>query len=149
MSEIGLIVDKVVERPAIKGVVISFGKGVIGGADLAIMQAARRRRRGQAKRRRRGGGDARLLQRDKGLKFSSARVEKCGKPVAAAIDGTVLGGGFELPCCHYRIVSDEPKIQLGQPEMKVGLLPGGGGTQRIPRLMRGPTALPILLQGIG
>ncbi len=76
------------------------------------------------------------------------KVEKSGKPFVAAINGTALGGGFEICLmCHYRVVVDDPKIQIGQPEVKVGLLPGGGGTQRIPRLMGAMGALPLLLEG--
>jgi len=70
------------------------------------------------------------------------RIETCGKPVAAAINGLALGGGLEVTlACHYRVVADNPKIQLGLPESKVGLLPGGGGTQRLPRLVGAVLAL--------
>jgi 3-hydroxyacyl-CoA dehydrogenase/enoyl-CoA hydratase/3-hydroxybutyryl-CoA epimerase len=56
--------------------------------------------------------------------------------VAAAINGLAMGGGLEITlACHYRVVADNPKIQLGLPEAKVGLLPGAGGTQRLPRLI--------------
>ena len=64
------------------------------------------------------------------------RLETCGKPVAAAINGACMGGGFELTlACHYRIVADDEKTRVGLPEIKVGLFPGGGGTQRVARLM--------------
>ncbi len=75
-------------------------------------------------------------------------LETCGKPVAAAINGPALGGGLELTlACHYRVVRDNPKIKLGLPEVLVGLLPGAGGTQRLPRLMGVQPALTYLLQG--
>ena len=62
-------------------------------------------------------------------------METCGKPVVAAVNGTALGGGLEVTlACHHRIVADDPKIKLGTPEVQVGLIPGGGGTQRLPRL---------------
>ena len=68
--------------------------------------------------------------------------------MAAAINGLALGGGLEVTlACHYRVVTDHPKIQLGLPEAKVGLLPGGGGTQRLPRLIGAQNALPLILQG--
>ena len=58
-------------------------------------------------------------------------LETCGKPVAAAINGTALGGGLELAlACHYRVVGNNPKTKLGQPEVQIGLMPGAGGTQR-------------------
>jgi hypothetical protein len=76
------------------------------------------------------------------------KLETCGKPVAAAINGLALGGGLEVTlACHYRVVADNPKLQLGLPEAKVGLLPGGGGTQRLPRLIGAMQALPLILQG--
>jgi 3-hydroxyacyl-CoA dehydrogenase/enoyl-CoA hydratase/3-hydroxybutyryl-CoA epimerase len=76
------------------------------------------------------------------------RLETCGKPVAAAIDGLALGGGFEVTlACHHRIVADDPKLQLGLPESKVGVLPGGGGTQRLPRLVGAMAALQLMLKG--
>ena len=76
------------------------------------------------------------------------KLETCGKPVAAAINGVCMGGGFELAlACHYRIVADSDKARVGLPEIKVGLFPGGGGTQRVARLMPTPEALQMLLKG--
>jgi 3-hydroxyacyl-CoA dehydrogenase/enoyl-CoA hydratase/3-hydroxybutyryl-CoA epimerase len=75
-------------------------------------------------------------------------LETCGKPVAAAINGLALGGGFELTlCCHHRVVADDPKIQLGLPEVKVGLFPGSGGSQRVPRLIGAQQALMMITEG--
>lgn len=75
-------------------------------------------------------------------------IETCGKPVAAALNGSALGGGLELAlACHYRIASDNPKTRLGLPEANLGLLPGAGGTQRLPRMISAAAALPLLLQG--
>jgi 3-hydroxyacyl-CoA dehydrogenase/enoyl-CoA hydratase/3-hydroxybutyryl-CoA epimerase len=75
-------------------------------------------------------------------------LETCGKPVAAAISGVALGGGYELAlACHYRVLEDGPKAGVGLPEVKVGLLPGAGGTQRLPRLIGIAKALPLLLEG--
>jgi 3-hydroxyacyl-CoA dehydrogenase / enoyl-CoA hydratase / 3-hydroxybutyryl-CoA epimerase len=75
-------------------------------------------------------------------------IETCGKPVAAAIAGLALGGGCELAlAAHYRVMVDDPKVAMGLPESLVGLLPGAGGTQRLPRLIGVEAALPILLEG--
>lgn len=75
-------------------------------------------------------------------------LETSGKPVAAAIGGLALGGGCELAMAtHYRVLADTPKAALGLPESLVGLLPGAGGTQRLPRLVGVEAALPILLDG--
>ncbi|MEJ6068656.1 enoyl-CoA hydratase-related protein, partial [Psychrobacter sp. 16-Bac2893] len=86
------------------------------------------------------------------LKASLRTLETSGKPVVAAITGTALGGGLELAlACHYRIAIDSPKTssktKLGLPEVKLGLLPGGGGTQRLPRLVGIQKALELMTQG--
>ncbi len=75
-------------------------------------------------------------------------IETAGKPVAAAIAGLALGGGGELAlAAHHRIMIDDPKAAFGLPESLVGLLPGAGGTQRLPRLIGIEKALPVLLEG--
>ena len=82
------------------------------------------------------------------LKTSLRKLETSGKPVVAAMTGTALGGGLELAlACHYRIAIDSPKTKLGLPEVKLGLLPGGGGTQRLPRLIGIQKALELMTQG--
>ena len=74
------------------------------------------------------------------------RLERCGKPVIAAINGFALGGGCELAlACHLRIASEQAK--LGQPEVKLGITPGYGGTQRLPRLVGRGAALSLILTG--
>ncbi len=79
---------------------------------------------------------------------SLRKLETCGKPVAVAINGTALGGGLELAlACHHRVVQDDEKILLGLPEVTLGLLPGGGGTQRLPRLIGLKQAAELILSG--
>ncbi|WP_418152693.1 3-hydroxyacyl-CoA dehydrogenase NAD-binding domain-containing protein [Litorimonas sp. RW-G-Af-16] len=76
------------------------------------------------------------------------REGKKAKPVACAIEGLALGGGLELALsCHHRVVADNPKIKLGLPEVLVGLLPGGGGTQRVPRLIGLQNAAQMITTG--
>ena len=76
------------------------------------------------------------------------RLETCGKPFAAAINGVALGGGFELAlACHYRVMADDPKARVGLPEVTIGLLPGAGGTQRVPRLIGVAEAVRFISQG--
>ena len=76
------------------------------------------------------------------------RLEISGKPWVAAINGTAMGGGFELAlACHYRVAADNPKTRLGLPEVKVGLFPGAGGTQRVARMLQPADALQFLLKG--
>lgn len=76
------------------------------------------------------------------------RVERCKKPIVAGIHGSCMGGGTELAlACHYRIVSDHGATKIGLPEVKLGLLPGMGGTQRLPRLIGIQKALTYMLTG--
>src|ERR1700757_5315979 len=87
---------------------------------------------------------------DQSRRFSQVfrSIETSGKPWVAAINGLALGGGFELTLsCHYRVAADNPKTRLGLPEIKVGLFPGAGGTQRIPRMVSPQDAMQILLKG--
>ena len=76
------------------------------------------------------------------------KLETSGKPVVAALNGSTLGGGYELAlACHHRILINSPKAQVGLPEVTLGLLPGGGGTQRLPRLIGPAKAVQPLLEG--
>lgn len=76
------------------------------------------------------------------------RLEKSGKPIVAAIMGTCMGGGLELAlACHYRLAVNDAKTQFALPEVMLGLLPGAGGTQRLPKLIALNTALDMLLTG--
>lgn len=76
------------------------------------------------------------------------KLEDCPKPVVAAIAGSCLGGGLEVAMgCHYRLAMKDSKTVLGQPEVMLGLLPGAGGTQRLPRLVGLPDALDMMLTG--
>ncbi|MCV2350109.1 3-hydroxyacyl-CoA dehydrogenase NAD-binding domain-containing protein [Paucibacter sp. Y2R2-4] len=82
------------------------------------------------------------------LKHFIRRFERCGKPVVAIINGMCLGGGLEIAMgCHWRIVIDDGRAKLGLPEVKLGLLPGGGGTQRLPRLVGMQQALQWMSEG--
>ena len=132
---------------AMKGVVITSGKEAFcAGADLTMLEglpclyqvAARRRARKPPP-----------VLFDQSRRFSKVlRVETCGKPWVAAINGLALGGGFELTlACHYRVAADNDKTRLGLPEVKVGLFPGAGGTQRVPRMIPPQDAMQLLLKG--
>ena len=89
-----------------------------------------------------------FFDRSRHLSQIYRRLETCGKPFAAAIHGVCLGGAFELAlACHYRIASDSDKTRVGLPEVKVGLFPGAGGTQRVARLMQTGDALQMLFKG--
>ncbi|MEM7079596.1 MAG: 3-hydroxyacyl-CoA dehydrogenase NAD-binding domain-containing protein [Pseudomonadota bacterium] len=83
-----------------------------------------------------------------GLHECLTAMDDSSKPIVAAINGTAFGGGLEVAlCCHYRIIA--PKAQVGLPEVKLGLLPGAGGTQRLPRLVGAEKALNFMLSGEG
>ena len=140
MKEIPEWVERVKTDDAIKGAVLTSGKasGFCAGADLGDMAGGML-----------AGGSLQDAY-DAGWKLNGAlrALETCGKPVAAAINGLALGGGLELTlACHYRVVGDSPKIQLGLPEIKVGLFPGGGGTQRLTRLIGVQAAMTAMSAG--
>ena len=89
-----------------------------------------------------------LFEESRKLSQLYRRIETCGKPWVAAINGTALGGGFELAlACHHRIAADNAKTRLGLPEIKIGLFPGAGGTQRVARMLQPADALQFLLKG--
>ena len=89
-----------------------------------------------------------MFEESRKLSQIARRMETCGKPWVAALNGTAMGGGFELAlACHHRVASENDKTRLGLPEIKVGLFPGGGGTQRIARMMPPADALQFLLKG--
>ncbi|TCB67172.1 3-hydroxyacyl-CoA dehydrogenase NAD-binding domain-containing protein [Acinetobacter sp. ANC 4178] len=82
------------------------------------------------------------------LKANLRSIETLGVPVVAALNGTALGGGWEIALsCHYRIAINDPKTQFGLPEVTLGLLPGGGGIVRMVRLLGLQNALPFLMEG--
>ncbi len=128
-------VEKAVADDAVKGVVVaSAKKDFVAGADLdSIFDVT---------------DPAALFPRHMEMQNRFRGIEKAGKPFVAAINGTALGGGLEIAlACHYRIAADNPKAQIGLPEVTLGLLPGAGGTQRLPRMIGVQAALPLLLEG--
>ncbi|MBN8992177.1 MAG: enoyl-CoA hydratase/isomerase family protein [Rhizobiales bacterium] len=130
----------------VKGVVIRSGKpsAFCAGADLAELGAAYDMIMAAPA----GTRDRVAFDHFFPLSQALRGIETAGKPVAAAIAGLALGGGGELALAtHYRVMVDDPKVAFGLPESLVGLLPGGGGTQRLPRLTGIKKAFPILLEG--
>lgn len=149
MEELDKLVDNVASDEAIKGCVIVSGKDSFsGGADLTMLQGLRDLYVRLAKEK----GEQVAMQSffDESRKLSQLyrKLETCGKPFAAAVHGVCLGGAFELALsCQLRVVSDDASTRVGLPEIKVGLFPGAGGTQRVARLMQTGDALQMMFKG--
>jgi enoyl-CoA hydratase len=132
IAELGVAIAEIRSRDDVGGAVVTgAGRAFVAGADIGELasqspgQAAARAARGQA-----------VLR----------RIETCPKPIVAAVNGFALGGGCELAmACHVRVASTGAKF--GQPEVKLGITPGYGGTQRLPRLVGKGRALELLLTG--
>lgn len=138
IKDLDTCVDKVLADDAVKGAVITSGKpAFLAGADLNMLgsQAGSKQTPEQAFES--AFGLNKLFRKlETGDKDRKILAKEGTKPFAAAVNGLALGGGFELVlACHYRVIADDPKMQLGFPEVQVGLLPGAGGTQRLPRIV--------------
>ena len=149
IEELSALVERVTTDAAIKGAVITSGKEAFcGGADLTMLEGM--------------GAIFTNLVRSKGEEVAASfvfeesrklsqlyrRLETSGKPWVCALNGTAMGGGFEMAlACHYRVAGDNPKTRLGLPEIKIGLFPGAGGTQRVARMLAPADALQFLLKG--
>jgi 3-hydroxyacyl-CoA dehydrogenase/enoyl-CoA hydratase/3-hydroxybutyryl-CoA epimerase len=149
VDEIGKFVQQIASDPAIKGAVVTSAKdGFSAGADLSMLGGMGAQ---YAKIAREQGEEAAMkffYESSRQLSLVYRKLETCGKPFAAAINGVCMGGGFELAlACHYRVLADHDKARVGLPEVKVGLFPGAGGTQRVARLMPTPDALQMLAKG--
>ncbi|GEJ58467.1 fatty acid oxidation complex subunit alpha FadJ [Anaeromyxobacter diazotrophicus] len=137
-AELEDLLAALAKDPAVEGVVIASGKkeGFIAGAKIDVIRSAR------------SAAEAEALSRSGQRQFDA--LERFPKPVVAAIHGACLGGGLELAlACRWRVVSDDRKTQLGLPEVQLGLIPGAGGTQRLPRLVGIAAALDLILTGKG
>jgi 3-hydroxyacyl-CoA dehydrogenase / enoyl-CoA hydratase / 3-hydroxybutyryl-CoA epimerase len=145
LGEFAKAVDQALAEPETKGVVITSGKpAFIAGADLDWLEALLAGASGETEETRiRSNFDLFM-----GIHRLFRRIETAKKPFVAAINGTALGGGFEVClACHRRIATDDARALLGLPEAKIGLFPGFGGTQRYLRMLGALEALPLLLEG--
>ncbi len=149
VTELEEIVKQTSADAAVKGVVITSGKEALcAGADLSMLEGMSHQYADLL--RAKGEEAANQMLFDQSRRFSQVfrNIETSGKPWVAAINGLALGGGFELTlACHYRVAADNPKTRLGLPEVKVGLFPGAGGTQRVPRIVSPQDAMQLLLKG--
>lgn len=123
--------------PEAKGIIITSERPeFIAGADLRMILNNN------------GKAPEELYQLSRSLNTIFRKMETNGKPIVAAINGTALGGGYEVClACHHRVAINNPKALIGLPEVTIGLLPGGGGTQRLPRMIGLEMAAPLLLEG--
>ncbi|RWH75224.1 MAG: 3-hydroxyacyl-CoA dehydrogenase [Mesorhizobium sp.] len=148
MLELNSIVDKVASDAAIKGAVITSGKDTFsGGADITMLQKMLSKF---------AADKAKDLDKATKALFDNAgymtglfrKLETSGKPWVSAINGTCMGGAFELSlACHGRVAADSDKVRMALPEVKIGIFPGAGGTQRVPRLTDQQQALQMLTSG--
>ncbi|MES2130002.1 MAG: 3-hydroxyacyl-CoA dehydrogenase NAD-binding domain-containing protein [Pseudomonadota bacterium] len=129
------VVERATSDAAVTGILFTSGKAdFAAGGDLEWLLAV--------------DSASALMERMQPLHRCLRKLENCGKPVAMALPGTTLGGGLEIALAgHYRVAADKSKARFGLPEVTLGLLPGGGGTQRLPRLIGIQNALPLLLEG--
>ncbi|MDX8508675.1 3-hydroxyacyl-CoA dehydrogenase NAD-binding domain-containing protein [Mesorhizobium captivum] len=148
MRELNTIVDHVAGDAAVKGAVITSGKDSFsGGADITMLQKmlatfAVEKEKDLEKA-------TRALFDNAGYMTGLFRkIETCGKPWVSAINGTCMGGAFEMSlACHGRVAADSDKVKMALPEVKIGIFPGAGGTQRVPRLTDQQQALQMLTSG--
>jgi 3-hydroxyacyl-CoA dehydrogenase/enoyl-CoA hydratase/3-hydroxybutyryl-CoA epimerase len=135
-EEIDEVLKEIRNDNTIKGIVLLSGKtdSFVAGADINMLASCK------------SASEATALSRQGQMIFD--QIESLSIPVVAAINGACLGGGLELAmACHARICSDSGKTALGLPEVQLGLLPGSGGTQRLPKLVGIQKALDMMLTG--
>ena len=134
-APLGEVIERIATDPAVIGVIVTSGKrDFVAGGDLDLLYGIT------------SAQDALNLLRP--FQIMLRKLENANKPVVAALNGSALGGGLEIAlACHYRIAIATPKSRFGLPEVKMGLLPGGGGTQRLSRLIGIQASLPLLLEG--
>ncbi|MGJ4940081.1 FAD-dependent oxidoreductase [Bradyrhizobium sp. HKCCYLS1011] len=147
--ELETIVKETTADAAIKGVVITSAKEAFcAGADLSMLEGMNRAYVDLLKTKGEEAANQMLFDNSRRFSLIYRAMETSGKPWVAAINGLALGGGFELTlACHYRVAAENPKTRLGLPEIKVGLFPGAGGTQRVPRIVQPQDAMNMLLKG--
>jgi len=145
IADFAACAEKAMADDAVSGIVLASAKrDFIAGADLQMLGSwsAQVANLPPVEAARRIFGWTMMLQ------TLLRRLESCGKPLAAALPGTALGGGFEVAlAAHYRVAADNDRAQLGLPEAKLGLMPGAGGTQRVVRMLGVMAAAPIIMEG--
>ena len=149
IEELETLIERVAGDNAVKGAVITGNDGQFSvGADPRLVERLIGDYRADAARRGPEAATRQLQERAGRLSLMLRRLETQGKPVVAAINGAALGAGLELAlACHRRIVESHRDNRFGLPQVTIGLMPGAGGTQRLPRLIGAEAALKMMLQG--
>ncbi len=148
MDELDAIIDQVKDDASVKGAVFTSGKeSFSGGADLNMLKALLTRF--HAEKASDPTAATKMLFDGVGrMTWLWRKLETSGKPWVSAINGACMGGAFELSlACHGRVAADSDKVRIALPEVKVGIFPGAGGTQRVPRLADPQSALEMLTSG--
>ncbi|PWE57709.1 3-hydroxyacyl-CoA dehydrogenase [Metarhizobium album] len=148
MDEIDAIIDQVVGDTGIKGAVFTSGKSSFsGGADLSMIKGMFTMML-EEKEKDPDNAIQKLFDVAGRMTWLWRKLETCGKPWVSAINGTCMGGAFELSlACHGRVASNAKSVKIALPEVKVGIFPGAGGTQRVPRLTNAQDALQMMTTG--
>ena len=141
MDSLDACIARIKSDEKVRGAIITSGKdSFVAGADLMGMEANIDAMADLPV--------AELFESCASLSKLLRKLETLGKPLVAAINGMALGGGYEIClACHHRIAADAPSVMVGLPEAQVGLLPGAGGTQRLPRMIGILAAMPFLMEG--
>ncbi|MBB3312943.1 3-hydroxyacyl-CoA dehydrogenase/enoyl-CoA hydratase/3-hydroxybutyryl-CoA epimerase [Rhizobium sp. BK196] len=148
MNELDAIIDATVADSTVKGVVITSGKSSFsGGADLSMIKSMFTLYQ-QEKAANPDGAAQKLFDLVGRMTGLFRKLETCGKPWVSAINGTCMGGALEMSlACHGRVASNAKSVKIALPEVKVGIFPGAGGTQRISRLTDAQSALQMMTTG--
>src|SRR5689334_21821665 len=149
IDELEEIVKQTSADANVKGVVITSAKEAFcAGADLSMLEGMNHTYAKVLKEKGEVAANQLLFEQSRRFSQVFRSIETSGKPWVAGINGLALGGGFEITLsCHYRVAADNPKRRLGLPEIKVGLFPGAGGTQRVPRIVPPQDTMTLLLKG--
>ena len=148
MDELNAIIDATVADAAVKGVVFTSGKSSFsGGADLSMIKSMFSFYQDE-KAKDPAAATQKLFTLVGRMTGLFRKLETCGKPWVSAINGTCMGGAFELSlACHGRVASSAKSVKIALPEVKVGIFPGAGGTQRVSRLTDAQSALQMMTTG--
>jgi 3-hydroxyacyl-CoA dehydrogenase/enoyl-CoA hydratase/3-hydroxybutyryl-CoA epimerase len=148
LTELDALIDQVAGDAAIKGAVFTSGKSSFsGGADLSMIKGMFSFYQ-QQKAADPDNAAQKLFDLVGGMNQLFRKLETSGKPWVSAINGVCMGGAFELSlACHGRVASNAKSVKIALPEVKVGIFPGAGGTQRVPRLTNAQDALQMMTTG--